>query len=180
MESSVVLWYTHHHIELIVSELKEIYFMFKYQNRFSPEYKISSRLSVGKHISMYTLFKKERPIELETWFTYYTILGVEHFMMYYNGNSMCINPANCKCSSVDNSSCGSIDPCMKMACFIQQIATVKNTSSNTTAQVVPLHSILSSASFEFIAWNYIYERHVPKSVTYYIHLCIHIYKYACI
>ena len=154
--------------------------MFKYQNRFSPEYKISSRLSVGKHISMYTLFKKERPIELETWFTYYTILGVEHFMMYYNGNSMCINPANCKCSSVDNSSCGSIDPCMKMACFIQQIATVKNTSSNTTAQVVPLHSILSSASFEFIAWNYIYERHVPKSVTYYIHLCIHIYKYACI
>ena len=155
LESSVTQWYTHRYIRLIVNEFKGIYAVFKYRDKFSPAFRILARpLMKKKYISMYTLFKQLHPVELETWFTYYALLGVEHFMMYYNGNSICINPTNCTCSG---SSCG---PCMSMSCFIKQLATMNKIKFN-----VPLHPVLSSVSFEFVAWDYIYTKRVPKSVS---------------
>ena len=169
MESSVTSWYRHHHIKTIVDQFGDIYIVFNYQGIFSPIYKLAARPYIYRlrYISMHTLFKKELSSELETWFSYYALLGVEHFIMYYNGDRKCIDPRNCNCPP-SNNSCG---PCLKMSCFMQQLANLH--ISNITAEEniypaplggsTPLHPILHNVSFEFVGWDYIYEHRIPKN-----------------
>ena len=81
-ESSVYAYIDDHRIMDIVNNNKSLDVSIEYQNQ-KNNYKLESQLKMNYNLVFTTLFKDDSYL-LPLWIEYYLLLGVEHFIVYYN------------------------------------------------------------------------------------------------
>ena len=129
----VVIVYAHR----AVKKLDLLYASFSYDGVTTPTYKLEYNSQHHVYITMTTMMNRFEIIQLDAWLRYYSMVGVDSFLLYYNGPYASINPETCSINS------SSLEFDRKLSCYVKSLNN-SDTFKNKTINVA------------FISWDYAY------------------------